>query len=101
MDEKRTARALSEHAASQRDLATTDGMDIRAFRQWCDRRLEADQTRNGRIRVDKEAEEIVQFARRWSPFGGAPAHEIFIQFGMSPTRFAQRLQEILHRAPDW
>ena len=99
MDEKTTARALSEHAASRRDLATTDGMDIRTFRQWCDRRREADQTRNGRIRVDKEAEEIVQFARRWSPFGGAPAHEIFIQFGMSPTRFAQRLQEILHRAP--
>ncbi|MDT2007358.1 DUF3263 domain-containing protein [Rhodococcus opacus] len=75
-------------------------MDIRAFRQWRDRRRAADQTRNGRIRLDKEAEEIVQFARRWSPFGGAPAHEIFIQFGMSPTRFAQRLQEILHRGPD-
>ncbi|WP_342660250.1 DUF3263 domain-containing protein [Rhodococcus ruber] len=54
----------------------------------------------GESESTKEAEEIVQFARRWSPFGGAPAHESFIQFGMSPTRFAQRLREILHRGPD-
>ncbi|TQC46555.1 DUF3263 domain-containing protein [Rhodococcus sp. WS4] len=91
---------MNEHTASSREPATTDGMDIRAFQQWCDRRREADLTRNGQSRPDKEAEEIIQFARRWTPFGGAPAHEIFIQFGMSPTRFTQRLREILHNGPN-
>jgi len=69
MDETKPAPAVSEPAASQPNLAATDEMDIRAFRQWRDQRRAVDQTRNGRIRLDKEAEEIVQFARRWSPFG--------------------------------
>ncbi|TQC46557.1 DUF3263 domain-containing protein [Rhodococcus sp. WS4] len=93
-------RSTASNGRDAARLAVTDEVDIRAFRQWCDRRHEADQIRNGRIRLDKEAEEIVQFARRWTPFGRAPAHEIFIEFGMSPTRFAQRLREVLRNGPD-
>ncbi|MHA4853650.1 MULTISPECIES: hypothetical protein [unclassified Rhodococcus (in: high G+C Gram-positive bacteria)] len=31
------------------------------------------------------------FARMWLPYGGAPADEIFEQFGMSTRRFREAL----------
>ncbi|MFE7416848.1 DUF3263 domain-containing protein [Rhodococcus sp. NPDC057529] len=40
-------------------------------------------------------EEILDFARAWEPFGGVPEDETFVQFGMSPRRFTQRLHIIL------
>jgi len=39
----------------------------------------------------RSADEIVAFARMWLPYGGAPAEEIFEQFGMSTRRFREAL----------
>ena len=38
-----------------------------------------------------DAWEVVEFAEMWSPFGGPPADEIFVRFGMSPERFSRVL----------
>lgn len=73
-------------------------MDLRAYRQWRERRREAEATRTGESRPDKEAKELLEFARKWEPFGGAPADEVFVRFGLSPRRFAQRLREALPKA---
>ena len=43
---------------------------------------------NGRSRSDT-------FAIQWIPFGGGPADEIFIRFGMTPERFRERLHEVI------
>lgn len=44
---------------------------------------------------DREAEEILRFARIWAPYGGAPAEETFQRFGMSLPRFVDKLWEIV------
>ncbi|WP_160097163.1 DUF3263 domain-containing protein [Rhodococcus sp. T7] len=38
---------------------------------------------------------ILKLACRWLPYGGPPAEEILIGFGMSPLRYEQRLLELL------
>jgi hypothetical protein len=59
------------------------------------------QRRRSRLRAEKyyrlspEAADIVQCARIWVPFGGPPADEIFVRFGMSQARFTERLWQIL------
>jgi hypothetical protein len=45
--------------------------------------------------LDREDEEILRFARIWAPYGGAPADETFHHFGMSTSRFVDKLWEIL------
>ncbi|MEU2003165.1 hypothetical protein ACH47B_00625 [Rhodococcus sp. NPDC019627] len=45
--------------------------------------------------LDREVEEILRFARIWAPYGGAPADETFHHFGMSTSRFVDKLWEIL------
>ena len=42
---------------------------------------------------DREAEEILRFARIWAPYGGAPDDETFQRFGMSRPRFFDKLWE--------
>ncbi|REE73109.1 hypothetical protein C8E05_2510 [Rhodococcus wratislaviensis] len=43
----------------------------------------------------KEAERILQFARVWAPFGGAPDEEVFVRFGISRTLFPERLWQVI------
>ncbi|WP_204164936.1 hypothetical protein [Rhodococcus oxybenzonivorans] len=45
--------------------------------------------------LDWEVEEVLRFARIWAPYGGAPADETFHHFGMSTSRFVDKLWEIL------
>ncbi|OOL33374.1 hypothetical protein GQ85_01770 [Rhodococcus rhodochrous] len=40
---------------------------------------------------ERYANELVTFARMWLPYGGAPAEEIFEQFGMTTRRFLEAL----------
>jgi len=71
--------------------------EIRRYRRWQHRRREANRTRAEKPRVDREVEDILEFVRMWAPYGGAPAEEILVRFGMSPSRFVEKLREI--RAP--
>jgi hypothetical protein len=38
---------------------------------------------------------ILEFACRWLPYGGPPADEIWVGFGMTMPRYEQRLAKIL------
>ncbi len=94
MNQNAASQDVREHVSTQ-CKQPSDRMDIRTYRQWCDRRREASRTRTGQPRLDGEAYEIVRFARRWATFGGAPADEIFIHFGLSPAQYAERLRSAL------
>ncbi|MFW0786448.1 DUF3263 domain-containing protein [Gordonia sp. CPCC 206044] len=43
--------------------------------------------------------EVLDFALRWSRYGGGPTHEIRERFGMSDREFFFRVLDILDRAP--
>lgn len=38
---------------------------------------------------------ILEFARRWMPYGGPPPDEIWVEFGMNSRRYEQHLLAIL------
>ena len=38
--------------------------------------------------------ELLEFARRWEPFGDPSAADILIEFGMTTSRFSERLEEL-------
>ncbi|CAH0126563.1 DUF3263 domain-containing protein [Rhodococcus fascians] len=40
---------------------------------------------------------VLDFARRWEPYGGADASEILLCFGLSVDEFRARLHRILTR----
>lgn len=43
--------------------------------------------------------ELLEFARRWEPFGGPSAADILVEFGMTPSRFSERLKDLRSRHP--
>ncbi|MFD9669148.1 hypothetical protein ACFWAY_47630 [Rhodococcus sp. NPDC059968] len=70
-------------------------VDVRRYRRWRDRRREAERLRSRPSMLGKEAEDILDFARTWAPFGGAPEEETFVNFGMCRSRFTERLWQII------
>ncbi|MDV7090367.1 DUF3263 domain-containing protein [Rhodococcus opacus] len=84
-------RSTASHSSPGEQAAP----EIRRYRRWQHRRREANQTRAGKPRMDREVEDILEFVRTWAPYGGAPEEEIFVRFGMSPSRFKEKLCEIL------
>jgi hypothetical protein len=42
-----------------------------------------------------EAERMVDFARRWYPYGGGSAEDILVEFGIGERDFFQRLADVL------
>ncbi|MDH6291292.1 DUF3263 domain-containing protein [Rhodococcus opacus] len=45
--------------------------------------------------MNKFDEAILEFARRWLPYGGPPPDEIWVEFGMSTHRYEHRLLSML------
>ena len=43
----------------------------------------------------RERERMVAFALRWMPYGGGPAEEILVDFGIAPRTYFTRLHELL------
>ncbi|WP_430335020.1 hypothetical protein [Rhodococcus sp. ACT016] len=41
--------------------------------------------------------DLLAFAARWAPFGGPPAEDTFVRFGMTLPRFRIRVQEAAAR----
>lgn len=48
--------------------------------------------------IDMEAETIIGFADMWAPYGGPSDGEIFVRYGMSRTRFSERLWQLCDRS---
>ncbi|GAA4491714.1 hypothetical protein GCM10023094_56360 [Rhodococcus olei] len=44
--------------------------------------------------MNPHEQELLDFAQRWEPFGGPSAADILVEFGMTPTRFSERLEEL-------
>ncbi|WP_128970174.1 hypothetical protein [Rhodococcus opacus] len=82
------------NTASHPNPGAQTAPEIRRCRRWKQRRRAANLTRAEEPRVDKETEDILEFIRTWAPYGGAPAEEILVRFGMTPSRFKAKLREI-------
>ncbi|MFF0457777.1 hypothetical protein [Nocardia africana] len=51
--------------------------------------------------MDSDAKTVIMFAIRWAPFGGAPAEELMITFGVTRWRFLHMIRQALRpRAGD-
>nr|WP_170945386.1 MULTISPECIES: hypothetical protein [unclassified Rhodococcus (in: high G+C Gram-positive bacteria)] len=46
--------------------------------------------------MDEYQRAIVEFYRRWAPFGGPPAADIFTEFGLSINQFYARHRQLTH-----
>ncbi|OZC88503.1 hypothetical protein CH254_11320 [Rhodococcus sp. 06-412-2C] len=49
---------------------------------------------------DFHAHELVDFAVRWIPYGGAGDEEIWVAFGLNPAGYRRRLHAALQCTPD-
>lgn len=70
-------------------------LDARRFRRWRVRRQTAEIQRPAGRQLSRDAEDIIDFARVWAAFGGVPADETFVRFGMSRTRFVDQLWQVI------
>jgi hypothetical protein len=71
-------------------------MSSRNYGQWRHRRRAAWIEANRRCKhPDTEAEDLIQFASKWAPFGGATEEEILVYFGMTMRRFIERLWQVI------
>ncbi|WP_213575934.1 DUF3263 domain-containing protein [Rhodococcus sp. USK13] len=43
---------------------------------------------------------IIEFARRWLPYGGGTTGDLLVEFGMTPACYIARLDSILARPTD-
>jgi hypothetical protein len=39
--------------------------------------------------------DLMDFVRSWAPYGGPPADEVMVEFGMTPDQLAERVQLIV------
>lgn len=71
-------------------------MNSREYQRWRQRRrlawLEANRKRT---HSEAEAERLIDFARRWAPFGGPSEEDVLVHFGMTSRRFIERLWQVL------
>lgn len=44
-----------------------------------------------------EDAQILDFARRWLPYGGGSPEDILVEFGMTPARYLDRLGRVLDK----
>ncbi|WKG03919.1 HAD family phosphatase [Mycolicibacterium sp. HK-90] len=44
--------------------------------------------------VSHDPAHLLDFARRWEPYGGPPAEDIMIQFGLTPRAFTERVAQM-------
>lgn len=85
----------ASRARSDASVAQTAGADIQAYRRLRDRRREVRLSRGGYRSPSREAEVLVGLAQTWAPFGGPPDEEIFIRFGITRSRFTEKLWRII------
>jgi hypothetical protein len=44
-----------------------------------------------------EDAQILEFARRWLPYGGGSAEDLLVEFGMTPAGYLDRLRRVLDK----
>jgi hypothetical protein len=81
--------------AGTRDVTADHDQQPRRYRRHHDRLRAAWLRGQGQTQLTTEAEDFVEFALKWAPFGGAPAEETFVLFGMTRARFFERLWQLV------
>ncbi len=45
--------------------------------------------------MDRYDREILDYVRSWSPYGGPPADELLLEFGLTPDQLSERVEHII------
>lgn len=97
-----SSRHRSPHPAPDTDTDTEsrgeveDDYPLRRPRHHHERRRIAWLRWQGMHELTAEAQDFVEYALEWAPYGGAPTEEIFLRFGMTGARFTERLWQLVH-----
>ena len=75
------------HWPAQARIDVLNTMNPAEYRQWRQRRHATwIEVNRKRIHPDNDAELLIDFARRWAPYGGPAREEILVNFGMTTRR---------------
>ncbi|MFC9840952.1 hypothetical protein ACFVKB_45455 [Rhodococcus sp. NPDC127530] len=97
-----STRRRSPHPAPDTDANTAScgevegDHQVRRPRRHHQRRRIAWLRRQGWQELSAEAQDFAEFALKWAPYGGPPVEETFLRFGMTNTRFTERLWQLVH-----
>lgn len=47
--------------------------------------------------IDPVDRAVLTFTVRWLPYGGAPADEVFVEFGLTGAEYEQRVCDLVHQ----
>lgn len=84
------------HWPAQARIDVLNTMNPAEYRQWRQRRHATwIEVNRKRIHPDNDAELLIDFARRWAPYGGPAREEILVNFGMTTRRFVERLWQVI------
>ncbi|WKN60838.1 hypothetical protein HJ581_0045100 [Rhodococcus opacus] len=71
-------------------------MNSNEYRRWRQRRRAAwIGVSRERKHPDVESQRLIEFAHMWAPYGGASEEEILVRFGMTRSRFIERLWRVV------
>lgn len=71
-------------------------MNSHEYRQWRKRRRAAwIEDNRKRKHPDTWAELLIEFASMWAPYGGPTEEEVLVRFGMTTSRFIERLWQVI------
>ncbi|MEU2006773.1 hypothetical protein ACH47B_37155 [Rhodococcus sp. NPDC019627] len=95
-----SSRHRSPHPAPDTDTESRgeveDDYPLRRPRHHHERRRIAWLRWQGMHELTAEAQDFVEYALEWAPYGGAPTEETFLRFGMTGARFTERLWQLVH-----
>jgi len=49
-------------------------------------------------RLPQESNQLIRLAQSWIPYGGPPADEVMVQFGMTTARFLDALRQTINQS---
>ncbi|WP_128970212.1 hypothetical protein [Rhodococcus opacus] len=78
-------RAWSRNHSPSSVDAITD--DLNAYRRQRRDRMSTERRRARHQELTGATPDLIRFAQKWAPYGGAPAEEIFVRYGMTTERF--------------
>ena len=93
-----TTRDFPPDPTSSRSLADcTDTDEYPTVHRRAHRQLLRDKIRAERhSRVPRESDQLIRVAQTWLPYGGPPAEEVMVQFGMTTARFLEALRQAIY-----
>jgi len=88
--------SFTQGAADEQPPRPASTEDIEGYRKLRARRRQARRRAQDWRSAGTEDDAVIELACIWAPYGGAPADEIFIRFGINTGRFIELLWQILN-----